>query len=401
MKNKFLAYSMAILSLISCEKEFHIKELDNMQGSLVANAIAYTDSLFSISVTNSYGKEDAPVKIIRALMHDINMTGHGDRSFKTLTYPFYVENFSFDSLGLASEDYKLYANPESKVLLSVNGKDEYTFLYNEEKCMYESNYSPQAGDKLNLSVEGYADSSHNKPLRITSEVIIPQKPKIEILDIRYEHKRLPGEWNGRDWIKISISDTMAFITLKLHDLPNEKNFYRLKIRTSSWYYQTGGYIWDWYPPDWDESDDDAVDEDGWFRDGGIWVEPEGPIVQYINDTYRSEDLLFRDDRLTRGYAAWKERFSNVFDDNLFKDGEYIVEIQTPVLYGTDRKLRVELQSLSEDYYQFWKSWMVYRITSDDDFAESIYIHSNVNNGFGIIGAVNSDVHIMDLKIPQQ
>ena len=43
--------------------------------------------------------------------------------------------------------------------------------------------------------------------------------------------------------------------------------------------------------------------------------------------------------------------------------------------------------------------MVYRITLDDDFAESIYIHSNVDNGFGIIGAVNSDVHMMDLKIP--
>ena len=163
---------MAILTLISCEKEFHIKELDNMQGALVANAIAYTDSLFSISVTNSYGKEDAPVKIIRALMHDINLTGNGDRSVKTLTYPFYVKNFSFDSLGLASEDYKLYANPESKVLLSVNGKDENTFLYNEEKCMYESNYSPHAGDKLNLSVEGYADSTQNEPLLITSEVVI-------------------------------------------------------------------------------------------------------------------------------------------------------------------------------------------------------------------------------------
>ena len=398
MKNKFLAYLIILLSLISCEKEFRIGELDNMQGSLVINSIAYKDSLFSISVSNSYGKEDAPVKILRAFMHDINMVT--SYRGKTWTYPFYVDEFSFDTLGLASEEYKLYTNPGAKVLLYVNGKEEYSFHYNEEKCMYESNYTPQDGDKLNLSVEGYADSTQNEPLLIASEVVIPQKPKIEILNIRYEYKRFPGEWNGRDWIKMSRSDTMAFITLKLHDIPKEKNYYRLKVRTCSWYYQYGGFMFDWYPPDWPQSDG-FVDENGWFLHGGSWVPPEGPFVQYINDTYRSDDILFKDDRLTRGYAAWKERFSNVFDDHLFKDGEYIVEIQTPLMYGTDRKLRVELQSLSEDYYQFWKSWMVYRITSDDDFAESIYIHSNVDNGFGIIGAVNSDVHMMDLKIPQQ
>ena len=43
-----------------------------------------------------------------------------------------------------------------------------------------------------------------------------------------------------------------------------------------------------------------------------------------------------------------------------------------------------------------KSFELYRITSDDDFAENIYIHSNVNNGFGIVAGINSDVHMMDI-----
>ena len=33
---------------------------------------------------------------------------------------------------------------------------------------------------------------------------------------------------------------------------------------------------------------------------------------------------------------------------------------------------------------------------DTDFAENIYIHSNVNNGFGIVAGINSDVHMMDI-----
>ena len=100
--------------------------------------------------------------------------------------------------------------------------------------------------------------------------------------------------------------------------------------------------------------------------------------------------------MVRGFSAWASKFSNVFDDRQFKNGEYVVEIETRLLKGEDRKLRVELQSLTSDYYHYLKSFELYRITSDDDFAENIYIHSNVANGLGIVAGINSDVHMMDI-----
>ena len=190
-------------------------------------------------------------------------------------------------------------------------------------------------------------------------------------------------------------DTVAYITLKLHDFSKKKNYYKLKIRTYSLFNEYRGDRWDWTDPG------SGTDEDGWFLNGEyVDIPPQGEIIWHLNDIYRSNDVLFRDERLVRGFSGWSEKFSNVFDDKLFNNGEYIVEVETRILRGTDRKIRIELQSLTEDYYQFLKSWMVFRITSDDDFAEQIYIHSNVKNGYGIVGAINSDVIVTDMIIPQ-
>ena len=405
MKCKYLIYMAVLFSAVSCEKEFSLDYFDNASESLVANAIAYPDSLFSVSISNSYAIKDAPIKVFRTFIKKYE----GDYYYfgaigEEWTYPRDILKFDFDSTGNASKTYKEYANDQANVRISVNSKDEYGFVYNDSSCMYESDYRPKEGDRIQLVAEWYKDSTLYEKEEVRAEVIVPQKTQIEILDIRYEYKKRPGEWNGSNWQYSSgCIDTVAFVTLKLHDITDIKNFYRLKVSTYSWAQFDRGDQWGWYPPNADRALEPSDDpEDGWFLDGDYReISPVGPFVWHRNDIYRSKDALFKDDRLVRGFSGWSERFSNIFDDRLFRDGEYIVEIETRLMRGTDRKLRVELQSLSEDYYQFWKSWMVYRITSDDDFAESIYIHSNVDNGFGIIGAVNSDVHMMDLKIPQQ
>ena len=94
--------------------------------------------------------------------------------------------------------------------------------------------------------------------------------KIEILDIRYEYKKRPGEWNGIDWqYSTGCIDTVAFVTLKLHDITDIKNFYRLKVSTYSWAQFDRGDQWGWYPPNDDKALEPSDDpEDGWFLDGG-------------------------------------------------------------------------------------------------------------------------------------
>ena len=254
--------------------------------------------------------------------------------------------------------------------------------------MYESDYIPKEGDKISLYAEGYADSTKTSYEKVSSKVVIPKKPKVDILDVEYEYRDFDYEWNGMGHVAmLGEIDTIVRIKLKLYDNLAEHNYYRLKVRTYSWYHKERGYRWDWTP------------QIGFFPDGDyVEIPPSGPYVWHLNDIYQSDDILFRDERLVRGFSAWAPKFSNVFDDRQFKGGEYIVEVETRLCRGVDRKLRIEFQSLTSDYYRYLKSFELYRITSDDDFAENIYIHSNVNNGFGIVAGINSDVHMMDMKI---
>lgn len=388
---------VTLLLFSSCEKEFSLSELDKTSNSLVANAIVYTDSTFSVSITNSYEVDDAPLKILRTFMKKYSEGYYyGFIRGAEWTHPHDIIKFDFNIDGSASEMYKNYVNRTAAAIIKVNDKDEYTLTFNEFNCMYESDYVAKEGDVIQLYAEGYTDSLQRNKRTIKSTISIPEKPEIELLDIRYEYKKVPGEWNGISWQYLGGDiDTVAYITLKLHDFSKKKNYYKLKIRTYSLFNEYRGDRWDWTDPG------SGTDEDGWFLNGEyVDIPPQGEFIWHLNDIYRSNDVLFRDERLSRGFSGWSEKFSNVFDDKLFNDGEYIVEVETRILRGTDRKIRIELQSLTEDYYQFLKSWMVFRITSDDDFAEQIYIHSNVKNGYGIVGAINSDIIVTDMIIPQ-
>ena len=70
MKCKYLIYMAVLFSAVSCEKEFSLDYFDNASESLVANAIAYPDSLFSVSISNSYAIKDAPIKVLRTFMQE-------------------------------------------------------------------------------------------------------------------------------------------------------------------------------------------------------------------------------------------------------------------------------------------------------------------------------------------
>ncbi|MDD4657239.1 MAG: DUF4249 family protein, partial [Bacteroidales bacterium] len=45
---------------------------------------------------------------------------------------------------------------------------------------------------------------------------------------------------------------------------------------------------------------------------------------------------------------------------------------------------------------YLKSTMLYRITEQDAYTEPISIYSNIEDGWGILGAVSSDTHYLRL-----
>lgn len=241
---------------------------------------------------------------------------------------------------------------DAKVKVLVNGTQEYAMQYDTAHCNYRSDYVPQTGDCLKLIVDAadYPTAS--------AEVEIPSYQQLEILDCRKFYS--PQTPNG-DFPDSGAKDTIASITMRLTDPGSERNYYRLNVRSV-----------------------------------GI-----GAFCQY-GDIYSSTDAIFKDDQLVEGTRGWPAYFSNIFTDRLFNGKQYTFTVESrlrKVLYNdaTYNYIIVELQSLTHDLYYYLQSLMYYRITDQDSYSEAVQIYSNVENGFGILGGVNSEKLIIDFR----
>ena len=193
---------------------------------------------------------------------------------------------------------------------------------------------------------------------VQSVTVVPEKGNLEILSTEVLYSENYTAFD--DWMDIAALDTIMRITAKITDPPGELNYYRLKVRSIGYYLDTSN------------------GEDGYF----------------MSDVFSSADVIFKDERLVKRYWGWPAGFSNVFDDHLFDGKEYTFTIESRMRWGSDPHVTVELQAITRELYNYLKSVMLYRITDQDSYTESIQIYSNVNGGYGILGALNGEKHIL-------
>lgn len=242
------------------------------------------------------------------------------------------------------EDFLL---PKAEVKLTVNGQQEYALHYDEERGTFSCPYMPTEGDALSLHVEadGYPAAQ--------SETVIPQSQRLEVLGSEKYYSK-------RDWASSSMSDlaadTLMRLTLRINDPAGERNYYRLKVRSVG----------------------EDIGYEGWT----------------YSDIYSSSDAIFMDDDLTEAFGGWPARFSNVFDDRLFDGQAYTLTVESRMRLATTTYVVVELQSLTPDLYRYLKSFMRYRIMEQDAYTESVQIYSNVSGGWGIVGGLAGDRHVV-------
>ncbi|MBQ2563177.1 MAG: DUF4249 family protein, partial [Muribaculaceae bacterium] len=94
------------------------------------------------------------------------------------------------------------------------------------------------------------------------------------------------------------------------------------------------------------------------------------------------------------FSDWEAGFSNVFDDHLFNGENYTFTVETRKRYGDNAHVELELQSLSRDMYYFLKSYLLFRISTDDVYMTPVGLHSNIANGWGIFGTLSYDTHVI-------
>lgn len=248
--------------------------------------------------------------------------------------------------------YTLPVLSDAEVTVQVNGQESFLMQYDSVKHCYTSSYVPRAGDRVRLQVNGM----NGQESVATAEV--PRAQRLEIKGMEWEKRLLHFDYDPATLAK--YSGYVVKFTLSLTDPSEEKNYYRLKIRG--------------------------------IADASFLIKEE---YLAVNDYYMSDDLIFRDDRLTTGWAGWDAYFSDVFEDRLFDGETYTFEVEAYAFAeGQFPNYIIELQSISEDYYRYLKSMMLYRISSSDGFSEGIYIHSNNKGGWGVLGAMHGEEHVL-------
>ncbi|MCI6212860.1 DUF4249 domain-containing protein [Bacteroides heparinolyticus] len=241
---------------------------------------------------------------------------------------------------------------EAQVELSVNGKERYAMRYDAERYNYVSDYMPRSGDRLTLRVR--VDGMDE----VSAQTVIPASQRLEVVGCE---KFYAGKYSTSGDLIDLAKDTIARITLRLIDPKSETNYYRLKVRSIAY--------------------DKPANDDS-------------QIIFMYSDIYTSGDVIFMDERLSESYGGWPAYFSNVFDDHLFDGKEYTFSIETRLRFGERPHVVIELQSITRDLYYYLKSVMLYRIIFQDAYTEAVQIHSNVSNGWGILGAIGTEKHVL-------
>lgn len=357
----------------ACEKvlDYEGSLEDLSKGSMVINAVAVADTPFVVYLTYADRADKAIVK--RYVDFATAMYQDGKSDYQSNEY---LKN-------------KQVTNAQVEV--QVNGQANYIMNFDEKSMCYKSTYIPQEGDhvvvKAKMGVINTEVVLMNEET-LTAEATVPAKPKIEIVG----HEVLTV--NPYKYINDLTFETDSIMRIQLRIKNTGGNsYYRLRIRGIGMGYSIGG-VSDSFTTRWDTH----------------------PYYA-IQDIFFSDDELFMDSRLTTNFGGWPAFFSNVFSGQLLPGGDYSFVVDSPkVPYSPPYRewmtengdtvdlshvneipflptqVAVELEAITEDYYHFLKSVELYRIANDDANSETILIHGNAVNGWGVLGAMSYDRH---------
>lgn len=283
--------------------------------------------------------------------------------------------------------FKNISNAEVAVWVNGDFKEKMSY---DEKGIYNGTFKPLIGDTLKLvvNVPGFKE--------VTSQTVIYYQPVINSIDttnvwtgMSYQISYSGSSSNGGPtiWKNDTIATVMGHTinyTLKFKDNGNEQNYYRLIVKSTSYYVQT-----------------DTVTQ----------VETKSEKDSYF---YYFSDVVSGDntntDPLSIVGGMYSYNMYGVFSDELFNGKTYSLTFSTnedvytyrsEYDYGRKtpdrKKVSIYLQSISKDYYQYAQS-RVAAETGDNFFSEQVQIHNNIVGGIGILGSYTaSEVYQIDLQ----
>ena len=347
-----------ILSLTACEKEMLIDEKDSTS-LITINALVSPDTVVTAHVTEAGSIDYFNSMIVR---NDNDMYADQTGQMKDL----YLDSAFYEK-----------ALREADVKLIVNNASTSTMRYDANSLGYVSDYKPQAGDEIRIVVNSKSNMIGGEQGveldPVEAVTVVPQTPTMKILSSQLstsqkELYEVQGKIGGKPIVVSDYwgSDTVMEIKIAIYDPKEENNYYRLKVR--------------------------SVGASREYSDSGV--------LDYVCvDFFKSEDKLLFDSKLQKGYGFIPAFFTDVFDDVLMTGKRYEFSVTTRMRKNSEIKpyVIVELQHLSPDLYYYLKDLEVFRISEYDLYSSPLRVNSNVTGGWGILGAMNFETHIVPFE----
>ncbi len=380
---KHYAYIIALLlSVLSTSCERTIDFIDTAETlktdhTLTINAVAIEGSPLGVYLNRTYTIKDSPVMP--------GTYGYEQR----FDYTKDLSSFNTNAF------YKYTVITDARIEAVVNGSDKYQLTLAADSLGYWTDYVPQVGDHIKITATVGGDEAF-------AEATVPAKPKIEVVE--YELIK--------DTI-VRVDNTLIIqkymrLKCRLSDIGGER-YYRLRVRS-----EREGY---------------CIVED---RDDGHVI---GTTVDYhFNYNYSSEDpLLFRASNPMYEYSinastAMESYYyqtlghTDTFSNNTFNGQNYTFSliVKEPSIHWSHAghsgpketykswggsewiedafrlpsRVLIELQAITYDYFKYLKSVEFYN-DSQEDKESAVGIYYNVQNGFGIFGALSYDRHFVE------
>lgn len=168
---------------------------------------------------------------------------------------------------------------------------------------------------------------------------------------------------GAELISIDTSSTQNFdikasnLHITLRDIPNERNFYNIKLRA---------WLWEYF---WNDVTEE-LDSNRTF--GTLYFTSSDPTLT------GGDDFL--------GENGFGQRGAS-FTDELFANSTTTIDVQ--FYPWRISEVYVVLSTGTEEYYLYEQSYNRYQQSNDNPFAQPVQVYTNVNNGLGIFAGVSS------------
>jgi hypothetical protein len=220
---------------------------------------------------------------------------------------------------------------------------------------YGSTFNARQGAHYTLRVRAPGHEVVEGTTGIPSPVVIKSVVRVDSLSSRITRFSFPGAMN------FSYSGSVK-LQIKLSDNPGETNYYGLKPVVTV------------------------------FDSAGVEIEDIEAYITIPDDAGFSAENTYFDDN---GIA---------FTDNFSANGEIVADVEIyfsgptasfPTKVAQTYRISLELFSFSEDLYKYNTSHYLQRTSGSGFFAEPVLVHSNMSNGMGIFGGLNSRIEAVN------